>query len=105
MRSDGSDETGFACCFCRKGKLFEGDARAVGDIEQRMLAIRLVQQPEESHLRRSLVLLSADRAIEAAPAELRLSAPVDPIKDDIALENADHVEQNFKALLESLGRD
>ena len=88
--------------FCRKGKVLERDSRTLGDIEQRMAAIGLIQQPEECHLRCRLLFVPADCPVKATPAELRLASPVDSLEGYIAIEHPDNIEQDLKAFFKGL---
>ena len=60
-------------CAGSTADLVEGKAGANGDIEQIMLAVRKVQNPEHGHLPGSGIFDSTHLAIQSAPAKLGLA--------------------------------
>ncbi len=54
----------------------EAEPRALRDVEQRVLAVGLVQHPQDRHLVDLLLGLAAHEAVHPSPAELRLALRV-----------------------------
>ena len=67
----------------------EGQVGALGDDEEVVLAVRLVEHPQQRHLGDSLSIDAADRAVEPPAPELRLALRVQVQEAVVALEHVD----------------
>ena len=77
---------------------------AFGHVEQRMVAIGEVQDPQQRHLVVARGTLSAHRPIEPAPAELRLALRVATAINGIPFDDGDNAPQHRERMGEALGR-
>ena len=77
----------------------------LGDLDQRVLAVREVQHPEQRELVHVRAVAGADRPIEAAPAELRLALGTEVHVGVVRLEHVEDVQVRLEAARERLGPD
>ena len=81
-----------------------GQPRALGDVDQRVLAVREVQHPEQRELVHARAAAGADRPVEAAPTELRLALRAQVHVGRVRLEHVEDGQVGVEASAQRPGR-
>ena len=81
---------------CRSLNPFERNSPAVGDVEQRVVPVREVQNPQHRELCVAFVGLPGNRSIESPPAELRLALRVGIQVRQVVLEEPENGTGNLE---------
>ena len=83
----------------------ECDSGGLGDIEQGLCTIALVEEPEHGHLFLIAILIAADSGVESALTELRFTIGELIDHDSVFEERVQGVDEDADGLLNGGGRD
>ena len=79
------------------------DLRALRDVQQRILSVRLIQHPQHRHLADSRVCRSAHHAVQPALAQLRLALRIQIYKRAIVLEDREDFQADRQRFSQFIG--